>query len=55
MRPLLILAGIAALFFATSASAQRGHDRTYSRQLQAQIDLGVDQGTISRRESIRLR
>jgi hypothetical protein len=35
--------------------AQWGHDRTYSRQLQMQIDAGVNQGTISRRESISLR
>jgi len=55
MRPHLILAGVAALYLATPASAQWGHDRTYSRQLQVQIDLGVGQGTISRRESLGLR
>lgn len=32
-----------------------GHDRTYSQQLQTQIDAGVSQGMISRRESISLR
>ena len=31
------------------------HSRTYSHQLQLQIDAGVSQGTISRRESIGLR
>jgi hypothetical protein len=35
--------------------AQWGHSRTYSHQLQLQIDAGVSQGTISRRESIGLR
>ena len=38
-----------------SAPAQWGHSRTYSQQLQMQIDAGVSQGTISRRESIGLR
>jgi len=37
------------------AAARWGHDRTYSDQLEAQIDVGVSQGTISRRESIGLR
>lgn len=37
------------------APAQWGHSRTYSQQLQMQIDAGVSQGTISRRESIGLR
>lgn len=36
-------------------SAQWGHSRTYSHQLQLQIDAGVSEGTISRRESIGLR
>jgi hypothetical protein len=36
------------------AAAQWGHTRTYSQQLRMQIDAGVSQGTISRRESIRL-
>lgn len=35
--------------------AQRGQDRTYSPQLRMQIEAGVSQGTISRRESIALR
>ena len=34
---------------------QWGHDRTYSPQLRLQIDAGVSQGTISRRESVSLR
>lgn len=34
---------------------QRGHDRTYSQQLRIQIEAGVSQGTISRRESTALR
>jgi hypothetical protein len=37
------------------APAQWGHSRTYSQELQMQIDAGVSQGTISRRESIGLR
>ena len=37
------------------APAQWSHDRTYSDQLEAQIDGGVSQGTISRHESIALR
>lgn len=36
-------------------TTQWGHSRTYSQQLQMQIDAGVSQGTISRRESIALR
>ena len=56
MRPIFIaMAAVAALSVATPASAQWGHDRTYSRQLQVQIDTGISQGTISRRESIGLR
>ena len=35
--------------------AHWGDSRTYSHQLQLQIDAGVSQGTISTRESIRLR
>ena len=38
-----------------SGPTQWGHSRTYSQQLQMQIDAGVSQGTISRRESIGLR
>ena len=37
------------------APIQWGHSRTYSHQLQLQIDAGISQGTISRRESIGLR
>src|SRR5947199_71145 len=51
----IALAGAAALSLATPASGQWGQDRTYSHQLQLQIDLGVNHGTISRRESIGLR
>ena len=56
MRPIyMMMAGVAALSLATTASAQWGNDRTYSQQLQVQIDSGVRQGTISRRESVGLR
>jgi hypothetical protein len=55
MRPTHIMASIAALFLATPASAQWGHDRTYSQQLQLQIDTGVSQGRVSPRESAKLR
>jgi hypothetical protein len=49
------MAAVAGLSLAAPASAQWGHQRTYSQQLRAQIDAGVTQGTISRRESIALR
>ena len=56
MRPIyLMMAGIAALTLATPASAQWGNERTYSHQLEAQIDSGIRQGTISRVESVELR
>ena len=56
MRPFyMMMAGVAALSLASTASAQWGNDRTYSHQLQAQIDTGVRQGTISRNESFGLR
>lgn len=56
MRPIyMTMAAVAALSMAAPASAQWGHDRTYSHQLQVQINSGVSQGTISRRESVRLR
>jgi len=51
----MTMAAVAALSIATPASARWGHDRTYSHQLQVQIDSGISQGTISRRESIGLR
>jgi hypothetical protein len=51
----MTMAAIAALSLATPASAQWGHDRTYSQQLQLQIDTGVSQGRISPRESVKLR
>ena len=49
------MAAVAALSIASAASAQWGHDRSYSHQLQVQIDSGISQGTISRRESLALR
>lgn len=56
MQPIyMMMAGVAAFSLATTASAQWGNDRTYSQQLQVQIDSGVRQGTISRRESVGLR
>jgi hypothetical protein len=56
MRPIyMTMAAVAALSVATAASAQWGHERTYSHQLRVQIDSGISQGTISRRESIGLR
>lgn len=56
MRPThIILASVSALFLATAAPAQWGHERTYSHKLLVQIELGVGQGTISRRESVALR
>ncbi len=56
MRPIyMTMTAIAALSVATAVSAKPGHDRTYSHQLRAQIDSGISQGTISRRESIGLR
>ena len=39
----------------TPAPTQWGHSRTYSQQLRMQIDAGVSEGTISRRESVALR
>lgn len=51
----MTMAAIAGLSVAAPASAQWGQDRTYSDQLQVQIDDGVRQGAISRRESSGLR
>ena len=51
----LMMAGVAALSLAATASAQWGNERTYSHQFEAQIDSGVRQGTISRVESVELR
>jgi hypothetical protein len=51
----MTMAAVAALSLTASASAQWGHDRTYSQQLRVQIDAGISRGTISRRESIGLR
>jgi hypothetical protein len=50
-----MLACVAAISLATPASAQWGQDRTYSRQLQTQIDNGVSQGGISPPETVELR
>lgn len=50
----MMLAGVAALSLAMPASASWRH-RTYSQQLEAQIDTGVSQGMISRRDSVALR
>lgn len=56
MRPIyMMLAASAGLSLATPASAQWGRDRTYSHQLQAQIDDAVRKGAISGRQSVRLR
>jgi len=49
------MAAVAGLSVAAPASAQWGRDRTYSHQLQAQLDAGINEGTISRRESVELR
>ena len=51
----MTIAATAALSLAAPASAQWGHDRTYSHQLRVQLDSGIRQGTISRRESVGLR
>jgi cold shock CspA family protein len=51
----MMLAGVAAISLATPVSAQWGQDRTYSRQLQTQIDNGATQGGISPRETVKLR
>jgi hypothetical protein len=51
----MMMVGVAALSLATTALAQWGNERTYSHQLQVQIDSGVRQGTISRVESVELR
>ena len=50
-----LMAGVAGLSLAAPASAQWGHQRTYSQQLRVQLDSGISRGTISRRESIELR
>ena len=50
-----MMAAVAARSLAAPASAQWGHQRTYSQQLRVQLDSGISRGTISRRESIELR
>lgn len=49
------LACVAAILLATPASAQWDQDRTYSRQLRAQIDNAVTQGRISPGQTVKLR
>ena len=51
----LASAALAAISLTTPVSAQLGRDRTYSRQLQTQIDNCVTQGRISPVETVRLR
>jgi hypothetical protein len=51
----MTIAGVATVLLATPASAQWGQGRTYSRQLESQIDNGVVQGRISTRETVKLR
>lgn len=51
----LMIVGVVAVFLATPASAQRGQERTYSRQLKTQIDNGVGEGRISTRATVKLR
>src|SRR5690348_14719717 len=51
----LTIVGVVAVFLATPASAQRGQERTYSRQLKTQIDNGVGEGRISTRATVKLR
>jgi len=53
--PAIMLACVAAISLAAPASAQWSRDRTYSRQLDAQIDNGVSEGRISPRETVKLR
>lgn len=56
MRPVfMMLAGFATLLVAAPASAQWGQERTFSKQLQVEIDAGVREGRISPRESVDLR
>ena len=51
----MTMAAVTAVSLAAPASAQGGHDRTYSQRLRVQLDSGIRQGTISRRESVGLR
>jgi cold shock CspA family protein len=51
----MLLAGVSAVSFATPASAQWGQDRTYSRELESQIDDAVVHGRISTGETVNLR
>jgi hypothetical protein len=51
----MMLAGVAAVSLATPASAQWGQDRTYSGQLESQIDNAAGQGRISPGETVKLR
>jgi len=49
------LVGLAAFSLATPAKAHRDQDRTFSRQLRAQIEDGVSHGRISPLENVELR
>lgn len=51
----MTLALVAAFSVTTPASAHWGQDRTFSRQLQAQIDDAASHGRISPRETVELR
>jgi hypothetical protein len=51
----LVSVALAAISLTTPVSAQLGQDRTYSRQLQTQIDNCVTQGRISPVETVKLR
>jgi len=51
----LVSVALAAISLTTRASAQLGQDRTYSRQLQTQIDNSVTQGRISPVKTVKLR
>lgn len=55
MRPFFIMFVCLVAFSATPAKAHWGQDRTFSRQLQAQIDDGVSHGRISSLEAAQLR
>jgi len=49
------LAGVAAISLMAPALAYGGHGRTYSRQLQTQIDNNVIQGRLSPGDTVKLR
>jgi hypothetical protein len=51
----MIMTGVAAVSLAAPASAQWRQDRTFSRQLEVQIDNGVSEGRISSGNTVKLR